>query len=258
MLESHPEFRPPTDPTVKIWRYLTLAKFVSLLERRALFFCRSDKLGDPFEGSVPIANALIRKEFGKELGLPEAAAQSLNDGLSRFSAQFRKFVAVNCWHMGEYESAAMWAIYGQIGEAVAVQTTYAKLAAAISDAEETVYIGCVQYLDYTRHPIREGNMFTPFVCKRLSFQHEHELRAVIVRTPEVKEGEKYDPPEYWDRETIAEGISVPVRLDTLVERVYVSPTSPDWFADVVATVAERFEIGRDQVVRSSLQASPFF
>ena len=258
MFKSHPEFEPPSNADTKIWRYLTLAKFISLLESRALFFCRSDKLGDPFEGSVPIANAAVRKGRGKELGVSEDVAQSFNEKQSEFSAQLRKFVAVNCWHMGEHESAAMWSIYGQSGEAVAVQSTYSRFASSIVETKDDVFIGCVKYLDYARQPIREGNMFTPFVCKRLSFQHEHELRAVIVRTPDPKGPHGYDPPAFWNRETIVTGLSVAVSLDTLVERVYVSPTAQDWFADVVATIAERFDIRRDQVMRSSLQTSPFY
>ena len=34
-----------------IWRYMDFAQLVSLLDKEALFFCRADKLGDPFEGA---------------------------------------------------------------------------------------------------------------------------------------------------------------------------------------------------------------
>ena len=44
---------PPDD--VVLWRYMDFTKFVSLLEKSALFFPRADKLGDPFEGYWPIS-----------------------------------------------------------------------------------------------------------------------------------------------------------------------------------------------------------
>lgn len=44
-------------PGQKLWRYMDLAKFLALLEDRALYFARADKLGDPFEGAAGIADA---------------------------------------------------------------------------------------------------------------------------------------------------------------------------------------------------------
>ena len=57
MCEEHPAFSPPSDDAV-LWRYMDFTKFVSLLDRSALFFARADKLNDPFEGSVSIINML--------------------------------------------------------------------------------------------------------------------------------------------------------------------------------------------------------
>ena len=48
---------PPIE--TKLWRYMDFAKFVSLLESRALFFVRADKLDDPFEGALSEVNKAI-------------------------------------------------------------------------------------------------------------------------------------------------------------------------------------------------------
>ena len=50
---------PPPADTI-LWRYMDFTKFVSLLEKRSLFFARADKLGDPFEGATPINNIKAR------------------------------------------------------------------------------------------------------------------------------------------------------------------------------------------------------
>ena len=59
MYEEHPVFNPPPDDAI-LWRYMDFTKFVSLLEKQALFFARADKLGDSFEGSLSQVNKTLR------------------------------------------------------------------------------------------------------------------------------------------------------------------------------------------------------
>ena len=54
------EFHDPPPSDAILWRYMDFTKFVALLEMRALFFARSDKLNDPFEGSLPKRNIEAR------------------------------------------------------------------------------------------------------------------------------------------------------------------------------------------------------
>src|SRR6266478_4615364 len=42
-------------PNTVLWRYMDFAKFVALLEQRAVYFCRADLLGDRFEGAAGIS-----------------------------------------------------------------------------------------------------------------------------------------------------------------------------------------------------------
>ncbi|KAF5417648.1 MAG: hypothetical protein C5S38_01290 [Candidatus Methanophagaceae archaeon] len=51
MYKEHPAFEKPSDEDIKIWRYIDFTKFVSLLDKKALFFARADRLSDSFEGS---------------------------------------------------------------------------------------------------------------------------------------------------------------------------------------------------------------
>jgi hypothetical protein len=52
MFEDHPAFECPGGDT-KIWRYMDLARFLSILESRSLYFSRADNLGDPYEYAIP-------------------------------------------------------------------------------------------------------------------------------------------------------------------------------------------------------------
>src|SRR6202040_560368 len=50
---------------------------------------------------------------------------------------------VNCWHMNEYESDAMWRLYSTANETICVQSTFKRLAEGLSSyvsAGEVNYI----------------------------------------------------------------------------------------------------------------------
>jgi hypothetical protein len=49
---NHPAFQPPTNPQIKIWRYMDFTQFVSMLDEKRLLFTRADLLEDKFEGTM--------------------------------------------------------------------------------------------------------------------------------------------------------------------------------------------------------------
>jgi hypothetical protein len=48
-----------------------------------------------------------------------------------------------------------------------------------------------------------------------------------------------------------------VDLLKLIERVYISPTAPEWFSELVIKVTTRYGF-QNEVIHSSLNQSPFF
>lgn len=94
--------------TNKLWRYTNLSKFTDLLEKKALYFARADRFEDPFEGIFPTNGS--------------------KDPIHHMTKQFyqlnRKWVCINCWHLNEFESAAMWSLYTNKNQGIAIQTTY--------------------------------------------------------------------------------------------------------------------------------------
>lgn len=51
-LEILKGFEPPKRKSLKVWRYLDLDKFRSLLENKALYFSSARQFDDAFEGSI--------------------------------------------------------------------------------------------------------------------------------------------------------------------------------------------------------------
>jgi hypothetical protein len=142
--------------------------------------------------------------------------------------------------MGEFESEAMWRLYTRERDGVAIKTVFARFKEALV-GEECVNASRVLYQDYRTEHIPFGNGMLPLVHKRISFQHEQEVRAVYFETPAED----------------ATGGYCKVDLLKLVEEIVVAPFAEDWFVDLVRSPAERHGIG-DRVRSSTLSDAPTF
>ncbi len=240
--KNHPVFREPDNPNIKVWRYMDFTKFVSLIDRKALYFARADLFGDAFEGAMPRHNYRYYSLLEVNPYTPERIKE-----LSEIREQVRKNVFMNCWHMNERESAAMWKLYARSNEAIAIQTTFQRLNTCMP---AKTYLGTVHYIDYEKDFVPEDNLLRPFMYKRKSFEHEREVRAVIHISPD-------DPESYVGYAVEEIGRTVPVKLNDLIEVVYVAPTSTGWFANLVRGVMSKYQLDKP-VVLSSLDEKPVF
>lgn len=249
MYKEHPLFIQPDNEHGLVWRYMSFTKLVSLLESQCLFFSRADKLGDPFEGSWPRMNTV--EGFVSFADLPKAARPAIELQMQRMRKSWPKYVALNCWHMNQEESAAMWNIYLKSNEGVAIQSTYRKLRESLID-DEVIFLGKVEYINYQTDIINAGNILTPFLHKRKSFEYEKEVRGLITKIPTTEKGMDFT------KETITEkGLRIKVNMETLVERIYVAPTCQKWYVELVKSVVSKY--GYDfEIKHSALDDPPIY
>ena len=126
MYLPHPVLTTPNPDTI-LWRYISLAKFLDMLDRRALWFTQLDSLPDPFEG-VPAeiileGNRATREKLRTmmiEGGMDADTARKWN--LPPSYTTTRQITYVNSWHMNDFESMAMWATYSK--EGLAIRSTF--------------------------------------------------------------------------------------------------------------------------------------
>lgn len=251
--QKHDTFHQPADPNVKIWRYMSLARFIWLLQNGALYFARSDLLGDPFEGyyTEPMFKAKdqsIQKLQEQLSAIPAYAknAQRLAEGMYNSevtsATKMRKLLYVSCWHMNSEESLAMWKLYATQHESVCIQSTFATLEALLP---QQCFLGTVTYIDYFSDFIKTGNVLKYIVHKRHSFSHEREVRAVI-----------WDGHRMTDEETERAKI-IPIEIDKLIQNIYVSPTAEGILKDVVRGIAEKYGI-KASIHRSTALDGPLY
>lgn len=209
MYLSNPDIKLPEDPDTIVWKYLDLSKFLDLLMSKKLFMSRSDKFEDQYEGtfSEPTFEEI------KKLSID-------NPDFLKYYKTHREKVAISSWHINEYESFAMWQIFTQNSEGLAIQSTIGRLQKALNPENNyTQYIGEVNYIDYKKEYIPFDDMFFPFLFKRKSFQYEREVRIIS----DVKK----------TKITLNDGLKINVDIDQLIEKIYIHPKSENWYKNLV-------------------------
>lgn len=221
---NHPAFPQPNRQDLKVWRYTSLSKFLSLLTTSKLYLTRLDQLNDPHEGSLPKTMIEIRDS---------APTTRKTNHYSNFNQEVRQEIFVNCWTLQPNESEALWRLYGGSEEGIAIQSSYSKLI-DIARSELFTYVGCVKYLDYDSDtfdspewPI-SWNLFQPAMHKRIAFAHEHEVR--IIKSKHRKAPDDIQPIGY----------EITINLEELIENIYISPYAQEWYTNIVKSVLIKF------------------
>lgn len=237
MNKEKPNLEKPKTENATIWRYMDFTKFVDLLDKKSLFFSRTDKLGDPFEGSCPIKSIKTRSEiYGSKY-------------VGDFFKLLREFTTVNCWYLSRYESAAMWKLYLKSDEGIAIKSSYRRLRDSLKNSEFDIFIGKVKYINYDEEEI-PINFLSPFFHKRMSFRHERELRACIQKLPKKGFSERSKRP-------FENGVYVEVDLKVLIRGIYLAPKTPKWLVELIESVTKKYKLEKN-VVHSSLDTTPIY
>ncbi len=245
---------------------MDFTKFVSLMDKKTLFFTKVSHLEDKFEGSL--SKVIIDPKLIEQMAFErKVAVEVVKKELDFLPLKapipiklLREHTFVNSWHMNEYESAAMWKLYLKSEDGIAIQSTYQKLADSFKNYDEgEVFIGEVSYIDYEKDTMIWGNIFYPFINKRKSFEHERELRAITLYFPEAFQVMKEDGvPEPKVRAIVSKnGLDIPIDLEMLVETIYISPTAENWFEELVRSIVKKYDFNKT-VVKSSLANDPIF
>lgn len=235
-----------------LWRYMSLEKFESLLREQALFFCRADKFSDPYECSIP------KKEFEYRLSEEkfideervfnrtdrkfdlEIAKKNANN-LALTHKKIRKATTVNCWHINNDESDAMWQLYLKNNEGIAVRTNKKKLYKALEGTKEKISISKIRYINYdndiwfhrNEYPFDSYNFLTPIIHKRIEFAHEKELRLYNQDNNREKEN-------FWETQPNEIGEMIKIDVNALVDCIIFHPTAEQGTKDKIVALTRGY------------------
>lgn len=250
----------------KLWRYMDLAKFLSLLNSSSLYFTRLDHFVDPYEGALGVLEneeAWVKNEKERlkqglaiknkltNLSFSEGELEiEANQHLAEYREKLKNWRTSNyisCWHKSDYESEAMWQLYAKGSkQGIAIQTTFERLYRSLPD-ELQFDCGLVNYVDYNEY--NNGNSDKKFSLfeapwyKRNSFDHEKEFRIIV-------EDDRKLAFRDFDK-------SIKVNLNLLIETVFISPQADGWFVELVRDVIMKYGYHLN-VLQSDLNKLPFY
>jgi len=246
--------QPELDKDATLWRYMDLPKLASMLSSGGLYFTQLPLLGDPFEGSlvqsvkdnIDRVSPIIARDYPQFIRTDE---QMMNNIMTS-----RAYSYATCWHRNEYESAAMWDLYARDGFGVAVQSTVGRLIESVANIQQEVWIGQINYHDYATSEPPGNSLWTPMFQKRKSFEHEREVRAVIMdwdRMNSLRGTWSYEP-------NPMPGRLASVELGVLLKRLYLAPHAPAWYVETIRKVSSALGYEWLEIVQSDMRTSPTF
>lgn len=256
VMEEHDTFNTPPDEQV-IWRYMSFSKFMSLISSESLWFARADTLqaSDPMEGRVP--EAQVEANI-KHLRLLNLAPMTDKEGRIIFSPQqraeqdavmhmrreyFERYKTyINCWHISDVENFAMWRIYGEESNSLAIKSTVGDLRKALGESDNyRIFAGAMNYVDYSdpaifKEPMPNG--FSKYLNKSQYYEYEKELRLIYWDIGDVSdlipnEVKYHIEPDESDVKEIPTGVKVPIDFKQLVNEVILGPDCEPWFIEML-------------------------
>lgn len=252
---EHPKaFLPKSD--YSIVKYLDLTKYISLLQRQALFFCRLDKLEDPFEGLTPKANFDPRVEWHRYMRdvenfyeAPPTDDEILQSVKRSYEDEkfFKMIYCVNCWNKYDQESAALWKIYSDFNKGIMIRSSINNIKRSLTDFKEEITLSEVKYLNYDKDIMSDGNIIYPIIHKQKAYSYENEVRLIFDVT---QPGRVHD----WSKEEIEEGLFIGVDLDKLIDEIIISPYASEWFTKLIVDLTNKYGLKKN-VKRSALSWS---
>lgn len=167
----------------------------------------------------------------------------------------REYIFVNSWHIKNHESAAMWNQYLSNNEGVAIRSNFNNLGNCFQEKKDyKIEIGIVNYIDFKTDFIPMGNLLSPFIYKRKSFEYEDELRSLIWLPPFSEDKQEI----YQEKNAeVYNGIYIPIDVNLLIEEIFVAPKAPSWIKDLVKSLTQKFGINKE-VIQSDLATSPLY
>ena len=239
-----------------VWRYLTFAKFISLLELRALWMSRLGSLIDQFEATLPDKtreNMIARDLKWKTTFEGRSELQEQLAGMTdRNVRDGRHVLVVNCWFLGEVESQQMWKEYVGSTEGVAIRSTLRRLNESILAKQESTTIGKVHYIDFAEYDMglyngsRAGERAL-IKAKRYSSENEVRIVAHNLVCPGCLNPDgspptttQLDGPGMYDPNR--RGLYLQVNLRMLIETVITAPGAAPWFNDLVGKLCKRYQL----------------
>lgn len=232
--DSSPVVTP--ERSTKIIRYLNITKLLSLLDSRALFLARMDKSEDKFEGRMLSLDTKYRDaafyEMKRDGYKGHKTSSDFDKSMNEVYESVRKQAYINCWNNFDGESVAMWRIYSELGNGVAIVSDTTKLTEALVNTVPDLYLSAVRYVNQENDIIPEGNLIFPIITKQDAYKYENEIRLF-----HISYNQKFSEENPF-------GFCLPIDLEILITKIIIGPFTPKWVEDLISNLLIKYGVNK--------------
>lgn len=240
----------------KLWHYFSLPKFLGCIQSKKMWFGRPSLFVDPFESKtnqatkahqIQVAMRQLIDEYNAAILDKEIEFVAVNAYWAKYLSQsadgmlletkFTTFddvpsgllslaenrldsinnsLLINCWHQNENESDAMWGLYSDRVFGITITSTEESIRKAFDENKVSLNVTPIEYHDL--HSNDKVFDSLPVAYKHEAFEHEKECRVYLSGYPLPLD---------------ENGVSLPVKVDTLIDRIVLAPECPPWFKETV-------------------------
>lgn len=218
--------------TTKVWRYMSFAKFVWMLQKKQLWLSNLRFLDDKWEGrgiNFSQLHFVIASIEGREPS--NATPDEYLHAFEKEINEVRDNTYVSCWNASKHESNALWRLYCSQSEGVAIQTTFGRLQESV----EPLQVSEVKYdpiFDITKSlndPLYEaGEILNLAMYKRPMFSYEQEVRVILKK--------HIADPNNPNR--AISGTGLPWNPEEHIENIWIHPDAQSFFAECVTDIVK--------------------
>lgn len=215
----HPELPSPPPGRTVLWRYVSLAELLDLLDSRALHLTRADRL--PPTGINRESHVFLSVMAG-------VSAEEARISFDLMQAA-QSTIFASCWYESGSDRHQRWQTLGGSTGQIAIRSTADGLQQALSQASQQVHLSRVQYIDFQAVAVPGGGIFHPALHKQRAMSEEREVRVLL-----EQHGAKPSSPGP------VRGVEVDIDIWSLIDGVRVAPRSADWLGELVLRLTERY------------------
>ncbi|WP_201615648.1 DUF2971 domain-containing protein [Psychrobacter urativorans] len=139
----------------------------------------------------------------------------------------KKWLDISCWHLNtdDFESIAMWKIYGGGTNSVCITTTVGQLLDAIENQSLNLLVSKVEYINHYEDYYKTDHLIAPFIHKHKAYKFENEVRFIAYNA-------EVNP--LCNRDDA--GSVINLRSNNFINDVKVSPEAPEWFFKLIKSI----------------------
>ncbi len=232
----------PNHLTRTLWRYMSLSRFLWMLQNKQLWLARADTLNDPWE--IALAGDQLEQVIMRHPIRPLGSGQPNESALERaqrINKHWRETTFISCWSSADHESHALWRLFCGPNEGVAVSTPMRWLRNALGN----VHLYVVTYCE-PGSVVRTPELLELATKKRLMFDYEREVRAIAT--------EDTDDPKLIRGGL---GYQYPIEPEEIIASIAVHPEAgPDLMEMVARAVTDYAPKLTGKVAWSSMREPP--